>query len=99
MSCFSVRRCFHYNTAKRNNYPSYGPEIYEDLSNKHRLDHPHFRSHKFDVEPRRNVQKRIKRSHITSDDKSLRGVPRVRYYYKVDESRISALLRKGMQMS
>ena len=59
-------------------------------------DESNFKTHNFDVAAQKVSHHKMRRSQLTMDNKPLKGVVPVRYYYKVDESKVNTMLRKGL---
>ena len=82
---------------KKSTYPSYTADVTDDVVLRNNDGDVLYRTHNFDIESRRNIKKKWRKNNITYGDALLRGQQPLRpLYYKVNESKIPATLRMGL---
>ena len=82
---------------KKSMYPSYAADVTDDVVLRNTNGQVLYRTHPFDIGSITNTKKKWQKDNITYGDALLRGQQPLRpLYYKVNESKIPATLRMGL---
>lgn len=86
-------KCFSVRLAKKSNYPCMIGSARQDFLILHYDKDTFFQPHDFDFPDVKSRKKKVRRTQLSACDAPQRGTLPVRVHFKIDESKVDALLR------